>query len=154
MERYAWKGRIKEGTKEEYIRRHKEIWPEMKAVLKEAGIANYSIWFTENELFGYYECEKGAAFAAEVQAKSPVGRFYEGHSHHGKGPRDGRAAPLGRGLLSGIDAAVKTSLRQKMQRTVNAVRRSAPSLWVRRKSAGEIQRLFPARRRLQRERCR
>ena len=72
MERYAWKGRIKEGTKEEYIRRHKEIWPEMKAVLKEAGIANYSIWFTENELFGYYECEKGAAFAAEVQAKSPV----------------------------------------------------------------------------------
>ena len=32
MERYAWKGRIKEGTKEEYIRRHKEIWPEMKAV--------------------------------------------------------------------------------------------------------------------------
>ena len=72
MERYAWKGRIKEGTKEEYIRRHKEIWPEMKAVLKEAGIANYSIWFTENELFGYYECEKGTAFAAEVQAKSPV----------------------------------------------------------------------------------
>ena len=155
MERYAWKGRIKEGTKEEYIRRHKEIWPEMKAVLKEAGIANYSIWFTENELFGYYEgrrlCRRSAG---EKSGCRPMGRLYEGHSHHGKGPRDGRAAPLGRGLLSGIDAAVKTSLRQKMQRTVNAVRRSAPSLWVRRKSAGKIQRLFPARRRLQRERCR
>ena len=71
MERYAWKGRIKEGTKEEYIRRHKEIWPEMKAVLKEAGIANYSIWFTENELFGYYECDS-VQTAAQVQARSAV----------------------------------------------------------------------------------
>ena len=140
MERYAWKGRIKEGTKEEYIRRHKEIWPEMKAVLKEAGIANYSIWFTENELFGYYECEKGAAFAAEVQAKSPVVARWDAFMKDILiMEKDGRAAPLGRGLLSGIAVAVKTSLRQKMQRTVNAVRRSAPSLRVRRKSAGKIQ---------------
>lgn len=158
MERYAWKGRIKEGTKEEYIRRHKEIWPEMKAVLKEAGIANYSIWFTENELFGYYECEKGAAFAAEVQAKSPVVARWDAFMKDilimEKDPATGRAAPLGRGLLSGIAAAVKTSLRQKMQRTVNAVRRSALFLRVRRKSAGKIQRLFPARCSSQRERCR
>lgn len=72
MEKYAWKGYIKEGMKEEYIKRHDEIWPEMKEVLKEAGIKNYTIWNTGNELFGYYECEKGADFAAKVQSESPV----------------------------------------------------------------------------------
>ena len=44
MERYAWKAAIKSGKRAEYIRRHNEIWPEMKSVMKEAGIVNYSIW--------------------------------------------------------------------------------------------------------------
>ena len=34
MERYAWKAVLKEGQRKEYIRRHKQIWPEMKDVLK------------------------------------------------------------------------------------------------------------------------
>ncbi|HHV32586.1 L-rhamnose mutarotase [Caproiciproducens sp. LBM24188] len=72
MERYAWKATVKEGKLEEYTRRHKEIWPEMVEVLKQAGICNYSIWNVGNELFGYYECEKGADYAAKVQAESPV----------------------------------------------------------------------------------
>lgn len=72
MERYAWKGRIAPGKREEYIRRHDAIWPELVAVLKEAGICNYSIWNTGDELFGYYECEHGADYAAKVQAESPV----------------------------------------------------------------------------------
>lgn len=71
-ERYAWKAIVKEGCLEEYIRRHNEIWPEMTALLKKAGICNYSIWNVGNELFGYYECEKGRAFAAKAQAESPV----------------------------------------------------------------------------------
>lgn len=72
MERYAWKATVKEGKLAEYKRRHDEIWPEMVDVLKEAGICNYSIWNVGSELFGYYECEKGAEFAAKVQAESPV----------------------------------------------------------------------------------
>ena len=72
MERYAWKATVKEGKLAEYKRRHDEIWPEMVDVLKEASICNYSIWNVGNELFGYYECEKGAEFAAKVQAESPV----------------------------------------------------------------------------------
>ena len=46
MEHMAWKGRIKPGCKAEYQRRHAEIWPEMVKVLKEAGICNYSIFYT------------------------------------------------------------------------------------------------------------
>ncbi len=72
MERMAWKGKIKPGFKEEYIKRHNEIWPEMVVILKEAGICNYSIFEADNELFGYYECENGVAYAEKVQAESDV----------------------------------------------------------------------------------
>ena len=72
MERMAWKGRIKPGCKAEYIRRHDAIWPEMKQLLKDAGICNYTIFANGEELFGYYECEKGIAFAERTQAQSPI----------------------------------------------------------------------------------
>lgn len=70
MEKYAWKATIKEGSIEEYIRRHDNLPEEMKQVLKEAGIVNYTIWNVGNELFGYYECEKGVEYAAKVQSES------------------------------------------------------------------------------------
>lgn len=72
MEKYAWKALVKEGCLEEYQRRHDEIWPELAELLKFAGICNYTIWNVGNDLFGYYECEKGIEYAARVQAQSPV----------------------------------------------------------------------------------
>ena len=72
MEKYAWTARIKEGKKEEYVKRHNEIWPELVELLKSAGICNYTIWADGNTLFGYYECEKGVEYAARVQAESPI----------------------------------------------------------------------------------
>ncbi|MBQ7665152.1 MAG: L-rhamnose mutarotase [Synergistaceae bacterium] len=72
IERYAWKATVKDGQLEEYRRRHNNIWPEMKALLKSAGIRNYTIWNVGNELFGYYECEKGIDFAARTQAESEI----------------------------------------------------------------------------------
>ena len=72
MERYAWTAKIKEGKKEEYIKMHDNIWQEMKDVLNQAGIVNYTIWADGNTLFGYYECEKGVNFAAKIQKESPV----------------------------------------------------------------------------------
>ena len=72
MERYAWKAQIREGCLDEYVRRHNEIWPELVALLKQAGICNYSIWNTGNEIFGYYECEKGIDYAAKTQAESRI----------------------------------------------------------------------------------
>lgn len=72
IEKYAWRGRVVPGMQAEYQKRHDEIWPEMKALLKSAGIRNYSIWLCGEELCGYYECEKGIGFAAKTQAGSPV----------------------------------------------------------------------------------
>ena len=41
------------GQQEEYRKRHDEIWPELAALLREAGVSDYSIWLDEetNHLF-------------------------------------------------------------------------------------------------------
>jgi len=72
MEKLAWTAVILDGKKDEYIRRHDEVWQSMKDVLTAAGIVNYSIWVTGNTLFGYYECERGVAYAEKVQRESKV----------------------------------------------------------------------------------
>lgn len=72
MEKYAWMAKIKDGMQEEYVRRHDAIWSELKALLKDAGICNYTIWTDGVTLFGYYECEKGIEYAAKMQAESPI----------------------------------------------------------------------------------
>ena len=112
MERYAWKAVLKEGQRKEYIRRHKQIWPEMKDVLKAAGIVNYSIWLSGNELFGYYECEKGSAYAAKIQAESPVvqkwNEFMKDVMLMETDERtDGRSTPSRRGILSRLTGRLK-----------------------------------------------
>ena len=45
------------GFKEEYRKRHNEIWPELVKLLKNEGIENYSIFLDEesNTLFAYQE---------------------------------------------------------------------------------------------------
>ncbi len=72
MERFAWKAHLLPGKRDEYVRRHDEIWPELTQVLNDAGIHNYTIWRAGDELFGYYEAENGVVFAQKTQAESPV----------------------------------------------------------------------------------
>lgn len=54
MEKHAFKMRLNPGAAEEYKRRHDEIWPELVALLHEAGGSDYSIFLDEesNTLFG------------------------------------------------------------------------------------------------------
>ncbi|MDR1692584.1 MAG: L-rhamnose mutarotase [Oscillospiraceae bacterium] len=75
----AWKGRIKPGMKSEYIRRHDNIWPEMTALFKDAGIQNYTIFCSGDELFGCFECAKGVAHAERTQAESAVVSRWNGY---------------------------------------------------------------------------
>ena len=46
---------LNEGQKEEYKRRHNEIWDELKVLLKESGVSEYSIFLDEetNTLFAF-----------------------------------------------------------------------------------------------------
>lgn len=53
-EKYAFKMQLNPGMAAEYKRRHDEIWPELVALLREAGIRDYSIHLDEETgtLFG------------------------------------------------------------------------------------------------------
>ncbi|MEO8530423.1 MAG: L-rhamnose mutarotase, partial [Deltaproteobacteria bacterium] len=48
MEKYAFKMQLNAGQKDEYIRRHDAIWPELVALLQEAGVSDYSIHLDED----------------------------------------------------------------------------------------------------------
>ena len=54
MEKFAFKMHLNPGCRAEYEKRHDEIWPALIALLKEAGISDYSIHLDEetNILFG------------------------------------------------------------------------------------------------------
>jgi L-rhamnose mutarotase len=43
MEKYAFRMRLDPGQEAEYRRRHDAIWPELVALLREAGVSDYSI---------------------------------------------------------------------------------------------------------------
>ncbi|NIZ08366.1 L-rhamnose mutarotase [Pseudooceanicola sp. HF7] len=45
MEKHAFRMVLHPGCLEEYRRRHDEIWPELVALLKDAGVEDYSIHY-------------------------------------------------------------------------------------------------------------
>ncbi len=49
--------KLKPGFRDEYRRRHDEIWPEMVEILKREGVGNFSIFYDEETdiLFSYQE---------------------------------------------------------------------------------------------------
>lgn len=55
MQRLAFKMKLKKNQIQAYKKRHNEIWPELKELLKENGICEYSIFFDEesNNLFAF-----------------------------------------------------------------------------------------------------
>jgi L-rhamnose mutarotase len=66
MPRLAFKMFLNPGQREEYQRRHDAIWPELKALLHEAGVRNYSIHLDgqTNTLFAYLERDEDHAMDA------------------------------------------------------------------------------------------
>lgn len=48
MKREAFKMYLKPGYEAEYERRHNEIWPEVKQLLKESGVSDYSIYWDKD----------------------------------------------------------------------------------------------------------
>jgi L-rhamnose mutarotase len=58
MERVCFLGRIRPDRLEEYRIRHREVWPEMRQALRDAGWANYSLFLTDDGLIvGYLETD-------------------------------------------------------------------------------------------------
>ncbi len=59
MKRIAFKMELLPGNAEEYKKRHDEIWPELKKLLKDTGISDYSIFHDPqtNDLFAIHKVE-------------------------------------------------------------------------------------------------
>jgi L-rhamnose mutarotase len=72
MARLAFKMKLFKGKEEEYKRRHEELWPELKDLLKTTGISEYSIFLDNetNHLFGVLESDDLSAF--NLLPSSPV----------------------------------------------------------------------------------
>lgn len=59
MSKKAIKMTLYSGAETEYQKRHDELWPEVRKMLKEHGVLSYSIFLDpeSNALFGYLEIE-------------------------------------------------------------------------------------------------
>jgi L-rhamnose mutarotase len=58
MQRVCFVLQVKPDRLEEYKRRHRNVWPEMQAALRETGWGNYSLFLREDGLLvGYLETE-------------------------------------------------------------------------------------------------
>jgi len=70
--------KLKPGCREEYRRRHSEIWPELVALLKETGVGNYSIFLDEetNILFAYQE-QSGESSSQDLGSTEIVKRWWK-----------------------------------------------------------------------------
>ena len=64
--RKAFRMAVSRGQEAEYERRHRPIWPELEAVLREHGVNDYSIFLDERDgsLFAYVEIEDQARWDA------------------------------------------------------------------------------------------
>jgi L-rhamnose mutarotase len=76
MQRVAFILRVKEGHEEEYIRRHREIWPQILDDLERARVHKMSIFMSGLQLFLYMEVEDYAE-AARVLGDSPESMRWE-----------------------------------------------------------------------------
>ncbi len=63
MERHCFSFELVPGQEQEYDRRHRAVWPELLAALRDSGVHNYSLFRNGTTVIGYAECEPDAATA-------------------------------------------------------------------------------------------
>jgi L-rhamnose mutarotase len=76
--RFGFKMKMLPGFREEYKKRHCEIWPELKELLKKEGICNYSIFLDEetNTLFAYQE-QTGTSSSQDLGMNAVVKKWWK-----------------------------------------------------------------------------
>jgi L-rhamnose mutarotase len=78
MKRFGFKMKMYPGFKEEYRKRHAEIWPELVRLLKDAGVSNYSIFLDEetDTLFAYQE-QAGESSSQDLGSTEIVKKWWK-----------------------------------------------------------------------------
>jgi len=77
MKRLAFKMYLNEGQKQEYKKRHDELWPELHQLLKDSGVSEYSIFLDEetNTLFAFQK-NSGAEGSQELGQTEIVQKWW------------------------------------------------------------------------------
>ncbi len=78
MKRYAFKMYLKPGYESEYERRHNAIWPELKKLLKDAGVYDYSIfWDRETNLLFAVQKVEGESGSQDLGMNPIVKKWWD-----------------------------------------------------------------------------
>ena len=77
MIRKAFQMSVHAGQEEEYERRHRPVWDDLHAVLKDHGVSNYSIYLDPEtrQLFGYVELQDEERWKAIAETE-PCKRWW------------------------------------------------------------------------------
>jgi len=78
MKREAFKMFLKPGFEEEYARRHNAIWPELKKLLQESGVYDYSIfWDKETNILFAVQKTKGEGGSQDLGTNPIVQKWWD-----------------------------------------------------------------------------
>ena len=76
-ERSAFVLRVRPDKLDEYVRVHREVWPEMLEAISAAGIRNYTIFREGNQMFGYFEADDLAAAGRYLATQDVSARWQD-----------------------------------------------------------------------------
>jgi L-rhamnose mutarotase len=86
MQRVAFKMQLHRGFEQEYAKRHEKLWPELTALLKETGVADYSIFLDEATLSLFGVLKVADKIKLDELPSHPVMQKWWAYmkDHHGK----------------------------------------------------------------------
>jgi L-rhamnose mutarotase len=76
MERVAFLLHVKEGCEEEYIKRHRSVWPEVLQEMEQAGIYSMNIYLAGRRVIIFMEVEN-YAHSVQLLSKAPASNRWE-----------------------------------------------------------------------------
>ncbi len=79
LERYAFRMQLNPGQADEYRRRHDALWPELVALLKQAGVSNYSIFLDPDSLILFAVLERPHDHGMAALPDHPVMKRWWAH---------------------------------------------------------------------------
>ena len=83
MQRVGFRLKLKRDLLDEYVERHRSVWPEMLDALSATGWTNYSLFLDRDDatLFGYFETQNLDAARAGMAATEVNARWQSEMSH-------------------------------------------------------------------------
>jgi L-rhamnose mutarotase len=76
MERVGHVWRIKPGRRDDYLRMHKTIWPELERMLREAGVTGYTIYVWNETVFSHMDVDDYDRLVQRFDG-DPIGQRWE-----------------------------------------------------------------------------